>query len=406
MDANLTQFLSNLQAQFVNGSVNSNMFSQCAILQPIITCLNKVADSIRELSDALSSLHQIIPKNVAPCPQKLQSYSYADATAKKSLPNSSNFCNNQISTPFVNNKENKNQQNEFMQELISLKNLRKDAFYKMLRNKLISNLYEENLKNEIKRIPKKFLPTITNHDSNEIKSHKFSIAIQNVINEIKTMKIHQNIQENKHKMLDTKIRDHIKKELNESERLKLTSDYEKIIARAFLKVEENINKKCIFLNSGSHMYTIKPFTIKQQNVQENQDFTNHATDEQRAQDTDSDEFDPDDFDFSPTSNNNIDNVTNTTQLLPSNSSTQDITRPRQQIESNTNPVLCLTSDNLTQQSTQGTTMSAPQPQRSTKSDALNLISSQPSFQKRIAQSKNFQTSKRKGKTKQKHIIQK
>lgn len=223
--------------------------------QNLISALIKVSDSFKELSTVLSSLmpNPGQPTLIQNSPENKLLYS-------DSIKHCSSF---KQSAPFKQHELDKNStqkindKTKFMEELVRLKNMRKDAYYKMFRNKIVSQLYEDNIKKDSMRIPKKFAPNFLNYDSHEIKVHKCNVAIQTTQSEIKTMRIHQKIQHSKQENFHAQIIQHINTETNIQERNKLLTNYDTIIKRAMSKVENNLHKKLTFLDSNAHMYTIK-----------------------------------------------------------------------------------------------------------------------------------------------------
>jgi hypothetical protein len=141
--------------------------------------------------------------------------------------------------------------------------MHKDAYYKMFRNKVISELYTENLEQENIRIPRKFAPKVLRQDAPNIKEHKIAMAIQTVQNDITTMRLHYDIQEKRCRSFEDKIKQFIEQNVNTPERKrKLYADYVKIMSHAIKNIEKKLRDKVPFLNSQAHMCNLPRPLVK------------------------------------------------------------------------------------------------------------------------------------------------
>jgi hypothetical protein len=218
----------------------------------IICAIGKLTNAINELSNILSA-NVVSSTGVS----SVNSHTYANAvrnTPAQAVVIDQNRIGKTINNAHPTVAEPKTHNDDpFMAELVKLKNLRNEAFYRMHRNIKIANLYLANLNGEHKRIPKKFAPNIHRNDKPEIKMHKIEISIQQVQNDVQTMKLHQNIQENKIKNLEEKIKAHIFSCPNEEKKIRLMRDYDAIINRHATKTLKKLDEKMTFLNSNQHM---------------------------------------------------------------------------------------------------------------------------------------------------------
>lgn len=174
--------------------------------------------------------------------------------------------NNPLNKP--NNRQSKissnktippNNNDAFKNELVKLKNLRNDAYLKHQRNNMISNVYENSLYKPGPKIPKKFAPNFTRYDSNEIRNHKIEVSINRVREEIKTMRLHEQIQINRCVMYDNKVKEHINTINDSSRREKLLAGYLSIINKYGEFCNKMLNTKREFFESNKHLVLVERY---------------------------------------------------------------------------------------------------------------------------------------------------
>lgn len=244
---------------------NNNVLNDLSsALNELSVAANKVSLILKNMSTT-STLNSNNIDNRSSNNQSNKQFPYLNAVKKHVSVNDNNL-SSRNEVPQNSNKTS----NPFMSELANLKNLRNDAYYKCTRNSLLIKLFSSNLTKEPMPVPKKFAPSFTRHDSNEIREHKIEMCKQRVINEIKTMKIHEEIQRKRMEMYDKKVHEHINTEPNLEKRAKLLNGYEKIVAKHDQKFRDNWQKKESFFNSNSYNFFVKnqsqkTFTADQEN---------------------------------------------------------------------------------------------------------------------------------------------
>jgi hypothetical protein len=236
------------------------------------------------------------------------SNTYAQALSKNNTVNTKNSVAVNNTTSIQNNdnisKTNINTTNNTvtdtaMLKIIETKNKRNDAFYKWQRNKLVANVYENNLSQQPQRIPKKYAPKVNRNDANDIILHKTRVAAQSVQNEIETLRIHETLQYNKVCKLDAEVRELIaQKECEESQRNSLLRKYEIIIGRHDNNTLRRLNDKVQFFCSPANTVTLN---YKLRNDQINS--TNTAIPTNIREDTDIDDISESEMDLLPQSSN-------------------------------------------------------------------------------------------------------
>jgi hypothetical protein len=232
-------------------SKNNEINDLTNALNELSVAANKVSLILKNISTTANQNSYNVDNSSSNNPSSKQ-FHYVNAVKKPSQVNVNNVSSrNEVSQNITKTA------NPFMSELANLKNLRNDAYYKCNRNGLLIKLLSNNLKKEPTPVPKKFAPSFTRHDSNEIREHKIEMCKQRVINEIKTMKIHEDIQRKRMEMYDKKVHEHINTEPNLDKREKLLDSYEKIVAKHDQKFRDNWRKKESFFNSNAYNFFIK-----------------------------------------------------------------------------------------------------------------------------------------------------
>lgn len=274
------QFLSTLL-----GSQNGQIAVSSTNVMQLTTALNNVTTAVAELARILKNLGLVNDFSNVNCHQvDAQSSNRATYASKAALNtnvnipnvtvntskpvnmqkdanrlpvfNSTNSVNNNINLANHVNANVRDNQDAFLKELARLKNLRNDAFYKMERNNVISNRYEQNLNQTPIRVAKKFAPNILYKDTDEIKKHKINVTKQLVKNAIDEMRIHMNIQKKKLESYEKQIVDFIKTEENENKRNRLLENYKIIVSRYSNNVIKKLANKDTFFNSNRHMISL------------------------------------------------------------------------------------------------------------------------------------------------------
>jgi hypothetical protein len=261
--------LDGLLKQVLSGVSTNNDNEQ---LRSLTTAINKLTCAIVDLQKCIANLH-VSPLNTnnlnAPISntyaQALLSNNRVNANMPKQIvnTNSRQIIQNQNNTPNTSNTT----LDPSMAKIVELKNKRNDSFYKWQRNKMLANTYESNLCQQPQRIPKKYAPKVNKTDADDIIRHKVSVALQNVENEIKTLRIHENLQMNKVHRLDNEVRDEInKKECGEEQKNGIFKKYELIIGRHDCNTTRRLNEKMSFFSSPANTvclnFKMKNSTIK------------------------------------------------------------------------------------------------------------------------------------------------
>lgn len=285
---NIASFLQSLN----KSDVNSN--TEYSTLDTFNLSINKLSENILYLANVLS---RFLPQDTLQQNNSnfgnLNKKSYANvvsgnevnscvkmtlATEQTKVVNDKNVPKTNVSDKSLNHSEQPS--DLFMQELIKLKNLRVETFYKLQRNIVLKSMYIKNLSNDVKRIPKKFAPTFLAKEATELKNHKISASIQATENEITSLEIHKNIQENKFYMLDKKIREHILTHPDQTKQTHYLNNYENIMKKACDKIMHKLQNKMSFFNSNMYMINIRFF---QSNLPTNMPYINLNHDENHGQ---------------------------------------------------------------------------------------------------------------------------
>lgn len=249
----------------------NNVNASSTSLSDLTASINLLSVNVEKLTAVLSTLlSNNVALNLPSSSINTRKASYYDHLTQNNYVNKRNDnanCN-ETSTSLVNSKHQitfRDTNNEtavpaaFMEDLIQLKNLRLEAYYKMKRNILLSDMYTQNLKHENKRIPKRFEPSFSAKEPIDIKNHKIETAITLTKNQIKALAIHEQIQKNKYNMLDNKIRSHIQEHPDKKKQDKLTKNYEKIIKEGCERIDKKLLAKSGYFNSNMYMTTVSFF---------------------------------------------------------------------------------------------------------------------------------------------------
>lgn len=255
--SNPFNYLANVLSQISN--IPQQGLEQPSFSKQLCAAISRLADAINTLANSITNLQTLTPKtdNITVVPaltrQKEQFKSYANAVQN----NVSTFSKTIQPTPqYSSSPRHEVGSDDFMTKLASLKNTRNEAYYRMRRNELCSEMYLRNLNAQPRKVPRKFLPNIVCHRDPALLQHRNEMAIQAVSLDIKAMKIHQEKQRQKLERYDQLINDHINSEPNESKRIVLKNNCSRIIARSNAAIEQKLIKKIDFFESLQHMFVL------------------------------------------------------------------------------------------------------------------------------------------------------
>ena len=332
--------LSNLINQIINTSQSSPN-----VLERLIRALEELTKAINMLPNNLQNV--IVKDNIKTNINNnlVQSNDKSDAESMKAF-HSNNSNNNQIlyntileqpaTNQFYQNstsvnrlqKDNSADLDPFMQKLASLKNQRNDAFYKMSRNKLISDTYERNLNAVPQKIHKKFAPAYNKNDSKEIKAHKLELSLQSVANSINEMRIHERIHKNKLEKMEEEILLFINTKNDENDKQRLLTTYKKITHQHEERTKLKLMAKANFLMDTA--YVIKDFSYNNNSTKN----INHQYDRIVVENEDKNDTDIDDVHLIDDEGETVNRKRKNSFSTLSTSSDKDVFQKDKQVISN------------------------------------------------------------------------
>lgn len=259
--ASILQNLCNNGNNFNCGFSFNDLLSSIIKLNENIEKLTLVLTALLSKNVQLNSNFQVPTINKLSYSNALSGHRNSNTVSSSTLATNDSRLSTNISNELGINKPNSEKTDEasFMQNLINLKNLQVDAYYKMQRNIILASMYTKNLGEEKKRIPKKFEPTFFPREPNEMKNHKIKGAIQQTENEIQALNLHKEYQEKKFQSLNDKIRAHILTHPDKPRQNVLLRNYERIIKTACERIDQKMKSKASFYNSNLYMVTLSIF---------------------------------------------------------------------------------------------------------------------------------------------------
>lgn len=147
-------------------------------------------------------------------------------------------------------------ENSFIAKLAYLKNQRNEAAYKMHRNRLISQLYEDNVNHTPSRVPRKCVSQVLPREANEMIQHKNNMSRQNVCNLIISMRFHEGVQQRKMEKFNSEALTLIESIKEDASRASILNRYNHILLDSDRRIMEKLSKTIAFLGSTEHMVAL------------------------------------------------------------------------------------------------------------------------------------------------------
>lgn len=248
---------------------NTPSGSNCVISEEIVNMLHDLTSAIKELSGNIRMFQETLShSNNLNCNKAhhtkfqedvLTPCSYAEAVRRSTIVPSTSKENvlpaSVVAEHFTGNYASKKcePQDSFLAKLAALKNTRNEACFRMHRNEQISNLYEQGLTQVPRRIPRKFASKTNTRGDKVLAIHQQQMTIQSIENEVKSMRIHRDVQRRKMERFDRLARELIETECDARRREELSANYSRIIERSTMAIQQRLGKTIDFLSSSTHM---------------------------------------------------------------------------------------------------------------------------------------------------------